>query len=123
MKHRITSLLLALTLSVSLLSINAFADLPKGYWPVWSAYDQAAESGADDATLLEKGDAVIKFYSKYEKTPEIANQLFVIYSTRLNKLIYENRGDWEGAIANTKALQDICNYQISIGNDADAYAE
>lgn len=123
MKHRIASLLLALTLSVSLLSINAFADLPKGYWPVWSAYDQAAESGADDATLLEKGDAVINFYSKYEKTPEIANQLFVIYSTRLNRLIYENRGDWEGAIANTRALQDICNYQISIGNDADAYAE
>ncbi len=123
MKKRMMSLLLALSLTCSLLCISASAELPKGWWPVWEAYEKAADGGADDATLLEKGDAVIAFYSKYDRTDEIANQLFVVYRDRLERLIYENRGEWDKAIANTKALEELCRYQIGINNSPDTYRE
>ena len=123
MKKRTLSLLLALSLACSLLCLPAFAALPQGWWPVWEAYEKASEGGADDATLLAKGDAVINFYDKFERTDEIANQLFVIYRDRYNRQIYENMGDWSSAIANTKALEEICRYQIGIGNSPETYSE
>ncbi len=123
MKKRMLSLLLTLSLACSLLCVPAFAELPKGWWPVWEAYEKASDGGADDAALLEKGDAVINFYSKFERTGEIANQLFVVYRDRYNRQIFENRGDWDGAIANTRALEEICRYQIGIGNSPETYSE
>jgi len=123
MKKRLLSALLSLLLAFTLLPVSAFAALPQGWWPVWSAYAQAADSGASDDVLLEKGDAVIRFYSAYERSADIASQLFVIYRTRLERAIFENRQDWTRAVENTRTLRDVCAWQIAAGNDPAAYSE
>jgi len=116
MKHRILPLLLALTLSLSLLSVNAFAALPKGYWPYLVAYNEAVESG-DEAAILAKGDAYLAFLSKYERNEDIAHNYYNVYLRRLDNEIYEKKGDWDGAIKNAKALLEVSQYLESLGID------
>ena len=116
MKHRILPLLLALTLSLSLLSVNAFAALPKGYWPYLVAYNEAVESG-DEAAILAKGDAYLAFLSKYERNEDIAHNYYNVYLRRLDNEIYEKKGDWDGAIKNAKALLAVSQYLESLGID------
>ena len=116
MKHRIIPLILALTLSLSLLSVNAFAALPKGYWPYLVAYNEAVESG-DEAAVLAKGDAYLAFLSKYERNEDIAHNYYNVYLWRLDHEVYEKKGDWDGAIKNTKALLEVSQYLESLGID------
>ena len=116
MKHRFLPLLLALTLSLSLLSVNAFAALPKGYWPYLEAYTKARDSGnVDDA--IAKGDAYLAFLSKFTRDEDIANNFYNVYYWRYENQVYEKKNDWAGAVKNTKALLEVSQYLTSIGVD------
>ncbi|MBR2778560.1 MAG: S-layer homology domain-containing protein [Firmicutes bacterium] len=92
------------------------ASLPNGWWPVWEAY-QKAESGGSTDTLLKRGDDVIKFYSNKTLNTDIANQLYMVYYTRMNRNIFEDRGDYAAAKSNLSSLLSISEYLTAHGND------
>ncbi len=114
MKKRIAALLLAAVLLCAALPISAGA-LPNGWWPVWSAYQTALESGDEDA-ILAAGDKVIQFYSGKALDNDVANQLYMVYFTRLDNLMFENRSDYDAAINNCEKLIEICRYLNSLNN-------
>ncbi|MGI6744017.1 MAG: S-layer homology domain-containing protein [Eubacteriales bacterium] len=89
-----------------------------GWWPLWSAYREALESGDED-TLISAGDNVIKFYSDKPMDGDIAGQLYSIYHARLDRLIFENRGNYAAAADNCEKLTEICKYLNSLGNNYD----
>ena len=117
MKKRLLSLLCCLTLSAGLCLQPAMAaNLPDGWWPVWEKYDNAVSSG-DSAAILSAGDAVVSFYADKTMNTDIAEQLYMVYYTRLENGWYEASGDYAAAIENTEALLSVCEYLDSIGRD------
>lgn len=117
MKKKLLSLLLVLILAFSALPISAFAaDLPKGFLPYLEAWQKAKETGNEDE-ILTKGTAYLDFLAQYELNDAIANNQYNVTLDRLERAIYENRSDWDGAIANTKALLSASEYLTSIGVD------
>lgn len=115
MKRRLLSLSLTLALSL-LLTIPAFAELPKGFWPYLLAWQQAVASG-DESAILQTGDAYLGFLAGFERNREITENQYNIYLDRLERQYYENRSDWDGAVRNTGALLDAGEYLQSIGVD------
>ena len=115
MRRRIAVLLIATALICAALPLPAMA-LPDGWWPFWSAYQEAVESD-DDGRILEAGDGVIGFYSDKKLDKDIANQLYMVYLTRLDRLIFEKRSDYASAVLNCERLVEICGYLRSQGGD------
>ena len=118
MKKRIIAFLLTLGIIASFATALADTELPDGWWPVWSAYQESLKGdNADD--ILAKGDAVIDFYSRFPMNTDIANQLYMVYYYRLQNLIFENRGLFDKAITNTQRLRDICRWYNNNGGNYD----
>ena len=117
-RRGLAGLLCALILVLGLVPAGAANtdNLPKGWWPYWEDYTEALASG-NEAEILAAGDGVISFYSRYALTPDIADQLCRVYLQRLEALYYENRADYDGAIANTQKLREICQYLTDNGVD------
>ena len=100
---RTLSLLLALALFVPTSAFAASSGHPKGWWPYQVAYNEAMESGDEDA-ILKAGDALLDFYSKYEINTDIAANSFNVYYYRYANSIYEKRGDYVAAQENLEKL-------------------
>ena len=117
MMKRLLTALLALVLLLGIFPLSAFAlDLPAGWWPVWSAYNDSLTAG-NEALILEKGDAVVSLYSSVPLNPDTANGLYMVYSTRMKMKIYEKKMDWAKAIDNTEKLLAVSEYLNNNGND------
>lgn len=97
---------------------EAANDLPNGWWPVWSAYQDAVKKGNTE-DLLKKGDAVISFYSDKKMNNAIANQLYMVYLERMNRNIYEDRGDYAAAKNNLTRLKSVSEYLTANGENRD----
>lgn len=117
MNNRPAALILTAIFLLAALPVSVMA-LPDGWWPLWSAYTEALDSGNEDA-LISAGDNVIKFYSDKPMDGDIAGQLYSVYHTRLDRLIFENRGNYDAAADNCKKLTEICEYLNSLGNNYD----
>jgi len=117
MKKRLVSFILSAVLLYAALPVSVMA-LPGGWWPVWSAYQKALESGDEDA-LLAAGDSVIGFYSDKPLDSETAGQLYTVCYTRLERMILENRSDYDAAADNCKKLIEVCEYLNSTGENYD----
>lgn len=117
LKNRALYLLLTILLLMAQLPAAVMADsLPNGWWPVWSAYEKAVDSG-DTNALLSRGDDVIRFYSNKSMNTSIANQLYMVYLTRMERKIFEDRGDYAAAKSNLQNLKSISDYLTAHGND------
>lgn len=111
------ALVCVLALCLGIFPVTALAaDLPDGWWPRWSAYETAVASG-DKNEILRTGSEVEQFYANYTRTVEMANQLYMIYFTRLEKLYFENEGNYSAAIENTKKLKEVSQFLESRGYD------
>jgi hypothetical protein len=117
MNNRPAALILTAIFLLAALPVSVMA-LPYGWWPLWSAYTEALDSGNEDA-LISAGDNVIKYYSDKPMDGDIAGQLYSVYHTRLDRLIFENRGNYDAAADNCKKLTEICEYLNSLGNNYD----
>ncbi len=115
MKKRLLSIFLSMALILPTFFINSSAvDLPNGWWPIWSAFVQARDSGDIDKAL-KTGDTIIGFYADYPRNIDSAEQLYNVYYHRLAKLIYESRGDYDKAVRDTKALMEISQWLTDRG--------
>lgn len=111
------ALVCVLALCLGIFPVTAMAaDLPDGWWPYWSAYENAV-SGGDKAEILRTGDAVEQFYAKYPQTCDIGHQLYQIYWQRLSALYFEEEGNYTAALANTTKLKNISQYLTNNGFD------
>lgn len=111
------ALVCVLALCLGIFPVTALAaDLPDGWWPRWSAYETAVASG-DKNEILRTGSEVEQFYANYTMTLEMANQLYMIYFTRLENLYFENEGNYAAAIENTRKLKEVSQFQESCGAD------
>ncbi|NLB15395.1 MAG: hypothetical protein GX827_01100 [Clostridiales bacterium] len=72
MNNRPAALILTAIFLLAALPVSVMA-LPYGWWPLWSAYTEALDSGNEDA-LISAGDNVIKFYSDKPMDGDIAGQ-------------------------------------------------
>ncbi len=115
MERRFLAFFLVIAMLLPLGAVSSSAvDLPEGWWPYWSAYSEAVKSGNLDE-IVSKGNAVEQFYSKYPRTYDMAENLYLIYLTRLDKLIFEERGDYTAAIENTKKLREVSEWITAQG--------
>ncbi len=117
MKRRITSLILITAIVCSLLCIPASAvELPKGWWPVWSAFTEARDGGTAEEAIAA-GDKVIKLYTASPMNVDIASGLYMVYLHRLESLYFESKGNYAAAVDNTKKLMEVCEYLEKNGKD------
>ncbi len=115
MKKRLLPVILSIALILPMISVQSFAvDLPKGWWPLWSAFTSARDAGNIDATL-KAGDAIIAFYADVPRNVDSAEQLYNVYYHRLSTLIYEQRGEYDKAIRDTKALMEVSQWLTDHG--------
>nr|MBQ5811512.1 S-layer homology domain-containing protein [Clostridia bacterium] len=104
---KFTLRLLALALAAVLFApMCIFADQPAGYWPYHVAYTKAVEGGNVDE-ILEKGDALLNFYSKFDMNFDIAANSFNVYYYRYINSIFEKRGDYKEAKENLEKLRYV----------------
>jgi beta-mannanase len=97
-------------------AVPALAAQPSGYWPYFTAYTDAVNSGKV-SDILKTGDAMLAFYSKFEMNQSIAEMSYNIYHYRYANHIYEDMGDYDAAIDNLQKLYDCCVYLDSCGKD------
>lgn len=116
MKKRALSLALTLSLALGLLCTSAFAALPNGFWPYLSKYNEAV-AGGNAQEIHSAGEAYLEFLSGFERNREIAENRYNVRLQFLEMNWYEDRSDWDGAIANTRALLAESEYLQSIGVD------
>lgn len=117
MKKRMLPLLLSLVLILPMLSSTSFAvNLPDGWWPVWSAYTEA-RGGTDVDAILAKGDAVLSFYANKTRTVDIAEHQYNIYLVRMERGLYEQRGEYDKAAQNAKNLAEVSQWLTRSGVD------
>lgn len=116
MKKQLFALFLALVLLCTL-AAPALADgLPEGYWPVWSAFNEARK-GSDDSLVLSTGAQLLDFYSRFPRNLAISDQLYLVYYEIMTRQIYENRGDYASAAENLRNLREICAWKTANGDD------
>ena len=114
---RFPALLLAFALLSGCLSLPAFAlDLPSGWWPLWSAYDEAVNAGDEDA-ILARGQSVLDFYASHPLNTDIGQQIYMVYYTRMTERLYEKRGDYDAAVDTARKLLEISRYMTDNGVD------
>ncbi len=98
---------LAVILIFALLApLTAFSAQPSGYWPYHVAYNDAVNGGNIDE-ILEKGDALLEFYSKHEMNFDIAANSFNVYYYRYINSIFEKWGDYAAAKKNLEKLRYV----------------
>lgn len=114
---RLFSMLLTAALLCSLLAVPASAaELPNGWWPVWSAFTEARNSGSTEETIAA-GDKVIKLYTASPMNMDIASGLYMVYLHRLESLYFESKGNYAAAVDNVEKLIGVCEYLEKNGKD------
>ena len=104
---KVFSFTLALALAFALFApMCVFADHPAGYWPYHAAYTKAVDGGNVDE-ILEKGDALLDFYSNYPINFDIAANSFNVYYYRYFNSVFEKRGDYAAAVENLEKLRYV----------------
>jgi hypothetical protein len=103
--------MLAGALMISCLSFmsSASAEQPKGYWPYFTAYQKAVDSGNED-DILSAGDKMLAFYAKFPMNEDIAGMSLVIYRERYVRAIFERRGNYAAAIDNAEKFAAVAEY-------------
>ncbi len=102
---------MAFFLLIAMLSAvpGAFAAQPSGYWPYYTAYTEAVESGNTDE-ILRAGDDMLDFYSQFEMNWDIASMSYNIYYYRYQNALFEKDGDYAAAIDNAEKLVYVSDY-------------
>ena len=103
--------LMTFLLIISFLStaLSASAEQPSGYWPYFTAYTDAVESGDVDA-ILRTGDNMLDFYSDFDLNQDIAGMSYNIYHYRYQNALFEHRGNYDAAIDNAEKLIVVSDY-------------
>ena len=117
---RTLCLVLALCLFVPMSAFAASSGHPKGWWPYQVAYNEAIDSGNEDA-ILKAGEDLLNFYAKYEINTDIAANSFNVYYYRYVNSVYEKRGDYAAAQENLAKLRYVS--EIAGISDMDVVTE